>query len=92
MSDQQAYRKAKRRVATKLSFYIHLTVYIAIIMLLLIINLMTSTEYLWFKWPLIGWGLGIFFHAVVVFVFFRGAGITEEMIEKEMKKESLNKE
>ena len=76
----------------KYGFYIHLSVYIAVSILLMIINLITSTEYVWFKWPLIGWGIGVFFHALGVFVFHGRSAITEQMIEKEMKKEALKKQ
>ena len=91
MEHQEAYQRAKKRVEAKFGFYIHLTVYIAVSFLLIIINLNTSAEYLWFKWPLIGWGIGVLFHALGVFVFPKKSAVTEMMIEKEMKKEALKK-
>ncbi|MCJ7685853.1 MAG: 2TM domain-containing protein [Desulfobacteraceae bacterium] len=60
--------------------------------LLIIINLLTSTQELWFKWPLIGWGIGVFFHALGVFAFTERSSIKERMIEKEMEKEALKKQ
>jgi hypothetical protein len=92
MENQEAYQRAKKRVEARLGFYIHLSVYIAVNILLIIINLRTSPEYIWFKWPLIGWGIGVFFHALSVFVFSGGSAIKEQMIEKEMKKEALKKQ
>ena len=86
MKNQEAYKKAEKRVEAKIGFYTHLAVYITINILLIIINLITSTAYLWFKWPLIGWGIGVFFHALGVFVLSRR--LKEEMIEKEMEKEA----
>jgi len=86
MEDQQAYLRAKRRVESKIAFYLHLAVYIVVNMLLIIINLATSAGYLWFKWPLIGWGIAIGFHALMTFVFSGGSFIKEQMIEKEMKR------
>ena len=86
MENQEAYQKAKKRVEAKIGFYIHLAVYVGVNILLIIINLITSSQYLWFKWPLIGWSIGVFFHALGVFVFSRRSAITEQMIEKEMKK------
>lgn len=87
MQDQEAYQKAKKRVEAKFGFYIHLAVYILVSILLVIINLISSTEYLWFKWPLMGWGIGVFFHALGVFIFPGRSVITEKMIEKEMQKQ-----
>ena len=92
MENQEAYQKAKKRVEAKIGFYIHLAVYVGVNILLIIINLVTSTQELWFKWPLIGWGIGVFFHALGVFVFSGGSAIKEQMIEKEMKKETLKKQ
>ena len=92
MENQEAYQRAKKRVEAKIGFFIHLTVYIVVNILLVIINFSTSTEYLWFKWPLIGWGIGVLFHALGVFVFSGGSVIKEQMIEKEMKKEAFKKQ
>jgi len=79
-------------VETRFGFYIHLAVYIGVNILLVIINVSTSPKFLWFKWPLIGWGIGVFFHAMGVFVFSGGSALKERMIEKEMKKEALKKQ
>ena len=92
MENQEAYKKAKKRVEAKIGFFIHLSIYIVINIMLIFINLRTSPQYIWFKWPLIGWGIGVFFHALGVFVFSGRSAITEQMIEKEMKKEALKKQ
>ena len=91
MENQEAYQKAKKRVEAK-RFYIHLAVYVGVNILLIIINLLTSTQELWFKWPLIGWGIGVFFHALRVFAFTERSSIKEQMIEKEMEKEAIKKQ
>ena len=91
MEDQEAYQKAKKRVEAKFGFYIHLSVYIAVSVLLVIINLSSSAEKLWFIWPLMGWGIGILFHGLGVFVFTGKPTFTEKMIEKEMKKDASKK-
>jgi len=90
MENQEAYQRAKKRVEAKMGFYIHLAVYIGVNILLIIINLITSPQYLWFVWPLFGWGIGVFFHGMSIFVFSgrKFKGIKERMIEKEIKKDS----
>ena len=88
MENQEAYQRAKKRAGAKLRFYIHLSVYIVVITLLIVINLSTSTQYIWFKWPLIGWGIGVLFNALKVFVFPGKSSVPERMIEKEMRKET----
>jgi len=67
MDDQERYRRAKRRVAALKGFYIHAAVYIVVNAVLVVINLTTSTDYLWFVWPLLGWSLGLAGHAAGVF-------------------------
>lgn len=93
MSQQEAYERAKKRVESRIGFYIHLAVYVGVNLLLVIINLASSPQYLWFKWPLLGWGIGVFFHGLSVFVFSgkRLEAVKERMIEEEMKKDSIAK-
>jgi hypothetical protein len=91
MQNNEAYRKAKKKLKAKRDFYMHLFAYIGVNILLVIINLLTSPQYIWFKWPLVGWGIGLLIHALGVFVFPRRLAITEQMIEKEMNKEDLDK-
>lgn len=89
MESQEAYEKAKKRVEAKIGFYIHLAVYIGVNILLIVINLATSPQYFWFKWPLLGWGIGLFFHGMSIFVFSgrKLGAIKDRMIEEEMKRE-----
>jgi hypothetical protein len=84
MEHQEAYEKARKRVEAKIGFYIHLAVFVGVNLLLIVINLVTAPGHLWFRWPLMGWGIGLFFHGVGVFSSFKGDSIRERMIEKEM--------
>ena len=88
MTDQAKYKKAEKIVEAKLGFYRHLLVYLAVNALLFIINIITAPHELWFYWPLIGWGIGVFFHAVGVFSQRKTSSLKERMIEKEIKKKS----
>jgi len=91
MEDQELYERAKKRVEKRIGFYIHLLVYLVVNTLLIIINLTKSPEYYWFKWPLLGWGIGLFFHAIGVFASSIGSSLKEQMIQKEMQKRSSRK-
>ena len=51
----------------KVGLYIHATVYAAVNVLLIIINLSTAPGRLWFEWPLLGWGIGLLAHAAAAF-------------------------
>lgn len=83
MNNQADFGRAKKVVNARIGFYIHLTAYLVVNALLIFINLATSSDRLWFLWPLFGWGLGMFAHAVVTFGL---PGVRSRMIEKEMQK------
>jgi hypothetical protein len=86
MEHQDSYEQARKRVDAKIGFAIHLVVYILVNSALIAINSSTSPGYHWFGWPLGGWGIGLFFHGMGVFVFTGKSSIRERMIEKEMKR------
>ena len=59
MNEQEIkYQKAKERVEAIKGFYIHLTVYVVVNLILFSINMIVSPDSLWFIWPLMGWGIG----------------------------------
>ena len=68
-TEEIKYQKAKERVEAIKGFYIHLTVYAVVNLILFSINMIVSPDSLWFFWPLMGWGIGIAFHALSVFGF-----------------------
>lgn len=94
MNEQEIkYQKAKERVEAIKGFYIHLTVYVVVNLMLFTINMITSPNNLWFFWPLMGWGIGFAFHTLSVFVFNpgfstgMGANWEERKIREIMEKE-----
>ena len=68
-ADAELRRLAQRRASAKIGFYKHLAVYLGVNALLLVINLATSPETLWFYWPLLGWGIAIAAHAARTYWF-----------------------
>ena len=90
MKNQEAYKQAKIKLEARYGFYTHLIVYLAVNLLLLAINFTNLSEGIWFIYPLGGWGIGLFFHALGVFVFEgRRSLVTKKMIERELHKESF---
>jgi len=61
-------------------FYSHLRSYIIVNGVLLLINLATSPRYIWAIWPMMGWGIGVLFHASDTFF------VSEEKIERGARK------
>ena len=83
---------AKKAAKEKVDFIRHLIVYVAVIVVLIIINNVTYSGYQWWIWPALGWGIGVFFHGMGIFVFSKGSATTEQMVEKEMKKDASKKQ
>jgi hypothetical protein len=67
-TESEEYKRAKKRVEDVKGFYIHLVTYLIINGGLFLLNFATSRDSWWFYWPLLGWGIGIVFHALSVFV------------------------
>ncbi len=84
MEDRKGYEKARRRAGAKLGLYLHLAIYVATNLVLIAINIATTPQYLWFAWPLLGWGIGVAFHGLAVFAFSENAPMMKRMIEKEL--------
>ncbi len=80
------YKKAQNRVEQKISFFVHLSVYLLVNGLLLTINLIKSPQNLWFQWPLMGWGIGLFFHALGLLPFKGFSTLKQKMLAAEIKK------
>jgi hypothetical protein len=92
MDDQNMYQQAKERAESKIQFYIHLVVFLVVNCILLVINLKTSPDSLWFLWPFFGWGIGVVLHGLKVLDVFNFSKVKKQMIEKEIAKEKYNKQ
>lgn len=79
-------KAAMRYVRDIKGFYSHLIKYIVIIIFLGIINLLTSPNYLWVFWVMLGWGIGVASHALSVFEItnFFGPDWEKKKIEKRL--------
>ena len=84
MKRDTASSRAKRQAGAKLGFYIHLTAYVAVNLVLVVVNLSMTPQYLWCIWPLLGWGLGLFAHWFATFV---GPKLMRRLVERELEKE-----
>ena len=84
MNDEK-YKAAKKRVAEIRDFYKNLITYAVVNVFLIIINLLTSPESIWFYWVTIFWGLGLLFHASKVFLF------KDKYLGKQWEEKQINK-
>ena len=85
-SESSAYQKAAKRVEELKGFYSNLTSYCIVIPFLVFINLYTYPKYLWFVWPMLGWGFGLTMHALKTFGV--GSNWEEKQIQKILDKQN----
>ncbi|WP_046744303.1 2TM domain-containing protein [Kordia zhangzhouensis] len=62
------YIKARKHVEKLKEFYYNLASYCLVIPFLIFINWRTSWEFQWFWFPMFGWGIGLAFHAMGVYI------------------------
>lgn len=62
------YVRARKQVEELKEFYYSLIAYVIVIPFLIFINYTTWWHFQWFWFPLIGWGIGLAFHAYKVYV------------------------
>ena len=84
MKDEN-YERARKRVKEIKGFYSNLITYLVVNAVLVIINLVTSPNKLWFYWVTIFWGIGIIFSASNVFLR-KGRFLGKEWEDKKVKK------
>jgi len=76
-------RRARRRVGTKIGFFIHALVFTLVNAGLYAIDSATGGHH-WHLWPLTGWGLGLAIHGIVTAVSLAGGGWRERMLQAEI--------
>lgn len=91
--NSEEYQYAKNRVAEIKGFYGNFISFCITMAFLIFINLKYSPEHIWFHWPFLGWGLGVFLHAMKVYNFipFLGKEWEEKKIKQYLNQEQITK-
>jgi hypothetical protein len=87
--DKEIENRIRDRVRKIRDFYTHLVVYVVINLMLVGIWYFTSGGFPWFIFPVVGWGIGLFFHWYSVYV---EDGILGRNWEDKKVKELMDKE
>ena len=92
-NEYEKYQRAQKQVQEIKGFYGHLLTYVLILIFFLVINLKYTPKYLWFFWPMLGWGIGLLFHGLKAFNYtpFLGKGWEQRKIKEFMDREKQNK-
>jgi hypothetical protein len=83
-NENQAYFRAKERVKKLKGFYGNLISYCVVIPTLIVVNLKFSPQFQWFWFSMLGWGLGLTFHALETFGY--GKSWEEKKIQEILNK------
>jgi len=91
--EYERYQRAKKQVEEIKGFYGNLVAYIVVNLFMIFINLKYSPEYLWFFWPLLGWGIGVVFHGMKAFNYtpFLGKDWEQKKLKEFMEQEKQKK-
>jgi hypothetical protein len=86
--DDDTYRRARRKVRARLSFYRHVATFAAAVASLFVVDWLTGGGW-WVQWVAGIWGAFLVWQAFAAFVFPQvwGREIEERMIEEELRKE-----
>jgi len=85
MAQTDEYARARARAEAKYRFFVHAGVYAAVMVLLVVINMLTSPNVVWFVWPLIGWGFAVALHGVRVFLLADRNVVIDALTERELR-------
>ena len=83
--DDALTRRARRRVAQKMAWYVHALVFVLVNLGLFALNQFTGHTR-WHPWPLWGWGLGLTIHGIVTFISLYSDGWRDDMVAKEVER------
>jgi sensor histidine kinase YesM len=85
-NENTSYLRAKERVEKLKGFYGNFASYCVVIPILVIVNLNSPHKFQWFWFPMLGWGLGVLFHAFETFGY--GKSWEEKKIQEILNKQN----
>ena len=91
MTQTDEYARARARAEAKYRFFVHAGVFAAVMVLLVVINMLTSPHVAWFVWPLIGWGFAVVLHGVRVFLLADRNVVIDALTEYELRQTGTEK-
>jgi hypothetical protein len=65
--DRNRYQRARRRARQIRGFYLHAAIFVAVNILLHVINFVAAPKAYWAFWPLFGWGIGLLAHGLATY-------------------------
>ncbi len=88
--DTEIDRIARRRAAVKMGWIVHAIVYGAVNLMLVALSMSSGRQ--WAIYPAMGWGLGLAIHGLLVFFFTGGAGLYQQLLQRERARLQLQRD
>jgi hypothetical protein len=83
-----AFREREaRQILKRRTFYLHLSIYVAVQLMIIIIWALAGGGFPWFLFPLMGWGIGIVAHGATAFLMAHPDDIVLKREQRRMAKE-----
>lgn len=86
MENEDLRKLASRRARARIGLIIHATVFVAVNVLLLVIQRGTTPNIPWSLFPLAGWGTGLVIHAAAVLFAGAGSSLRDQIEASELRK------
>ena len=83
MNPEDLERLAHKRAGAKLGWYIHLTLYVVVNIIIFSFSRYGFGNRPWSVFPLLGWGFGLALHGISVFLLGKGSGVRERLVQRE---------
>jgi hypothetical protein len=82
------YKQARRAVRRRMGFFRHVSTFVSVLALLLIIDIVTGPDEFWVQWVALVWGIVLAVHFLNTFVFdaILGRDAERRMVERELRK------
>jgi hypothetical protein len=83
LSPEQIEHLARKRAGAKMGWYFHACLYVVVNVSLFALAYFGLRSRPWSIYPVLGWGLGLAFHGISVFLTGRGSSLRMRMIDRE---------
>lgn len=83
LSPEEIEHLARKRAGAKVGWYLHACLYLIVNIALFAASYYGYRHRPWSVFPAVGWGVGLAFHGISVFLLGKGSGFRERLVARE---------
>lgn len=83
LSPEEIEHLARKRAGAKVGWYLHACLYLVVNIALFAASYYGYRHRPWSVFPAVGWGVGLAFHGISVFLLGKGSGLRERLVARE---------